>query len=348
MTESDWRPDVLGDDFDACALPIISHQHRAGETPADALGAHQPGRESGAYATLVRYRPGVLGREGEPRPLAVLYLHGFNDYFFQTHLAETIAATGAAFYAVDLRGFGRSLAAHIAVGGDPNLLPDVSEHARDLDAAVARIRAEGHREIVVLAHSMGGLIASRWAAARPGQIAGLILNSPWFDLNENALLRGPGTQLIGALGTVAPRVIVGGLHPYYARALHRSSGGEWDFKLDWKPIDGFPVRARWITSIRKAQAGLNAGIDTGVPTLVLSSDRTGSHVSDHPDLLSTDSVLNVEHIKAGAAKLGPRARYQAIPGGAHDLALSAGPARSQYFDAVVGWLREHFGPELDG
>jgi hypothetical protein len=34
-------------------------------------------------ATLVRRIP-----SGEPPRRAVLYLHGWNDYFFQTHLAD--------------------------------------------------------------------------------------------------------------------------------------------------------------------------------------------------------------------------------------------------------------------
>ena len=39
----------------------------------------------------------------------MLYLHGWNDYFFQTHLADAFAALGFDFYALDLRRYGRSL-----------------------------------------------------------------------------------------------------------------------------------------------------------------------------------------------------------------------------------------------
>jgi len=329
-----WAPDVLGPDFEQRRLAV----------PGSVPGV-------GEHATLVRDVGSLRDHDGQPRPVAVLYLHGFSDYFFQRHLAAALNAAGVAFYALDLRGFGRSLAEHLAAGGDANMVPDVALHAADLDAAVGAIRAAAHREVVVLAHSMGGLVASRWAAARhhaaletgePGPVAGLILNSPWFELNENALLRGPITKVVQALAPLGPRIVVGGLQPFYARALHASHGGEWDFDLEWKPIGGFPVRAQWFASIRRAQQQLHQGIDVGVPTLVLSSDRTGSNVTDHPELLSTDSVLSIEQIKAGSRCIGPDTQYQTITGGAHDLALSREPARTEYLQTVVDWLRNHF------
>ena len=40
---------------------------------------------------------------------AVLYVHGYIDYFFQEHLAEAFVAHGYRFYAVELRKYGRSL-----------------------------------------------------------------------------------------------------------------------------------------------------------------------------------------------------------------------------------------------
>lgn len=44
-----------------------------------------------------------------PSDRAVLYLHGYIDYFFQTHMAERFAGEEWNFYALDLRKYGRSL-----------------------------------------------------------------------------------------------------------------------------------------------------------------------------------------------------------------------------------------------
>jgi alpha-beta hydrolase superfamily lysophospholipase len=272
-------------------------------------------------------------------------VHGFSDYFFQAHVANAIAAAGYAFYAVDLRGFGRSLAAHVAAGGDPNLTPDLALHAQDLDVAAGAVRARGHEKLVVLGHSMGGLVSTLWAAGHPGRTDALVLNSPWFDLNENWVKRVPVTRALDAVGRVAPRLDIGGLHDHYGRALHASTGGEWDFDLAWKPLAGFPVRAGWFRTVRAAQRRLNSGgAVVRVPTLVLASDRTGSHTTAHADLLTTDSVLAVEHIRTGAAAIGTDVHLETVPGGAHDLALSPSPARERYLTAVTDWLAQRVPP----
>ena len=69
----------------------------------DAARAPGEPEEVEMVATLVRR----AGRRESAH--AVLYLHGWNDYFFQTHLADVLSAAGFAFYALDLRRYGRSL-----------------------------------------------------------------------------------------------------------------------------------------------------------------------------------------------------------------------------------------------
>ena len=65
---------------------------------------------------------------------------------------------------------------------------------------MALIEAQ-HDEVVLVGHSTGGLTASLWADARPGQLAALVLNSPWFDLGGPAAL---AAALRPVLGTRDP------------------------------------------------------------------------------------------------------------------------------------------------
>ena len=53
--------------------------------------------EGSVAATLVRFAAGRASSR------AVLYLHGYVDYFFQTHMARWFVARGWSFYALDLR-----------------------------------------------------------------------------------------------------------------------------------------------------------------------------------------------------------------------------------------------------
>ena len=59
-------------------------------------------------STIVRLRA------RRPSHRAYLYVHGFNDYFFQAEMGRQFADSGYNFYAVDLRRYGRSLESWLA------------------------------------------------------------------------------------------------------------------------------------------------------------------------------------------------------------------------------------------
>src|SRR5690606_6997040 len=103
-----WVPDILGPGWEQATLdlgsdaegPVVATvvRPRPDDGTGGAAGMH-PGNEGGGSG---------LPAAWSERP-AVLYLHGYNDYFFQTHLAEHLMVHGYAFYALDLRKHGRSL-----------------------------------------------------------------------------------------------------------------------------------------------------------------------------------------------------------------------------------------------
>ena len=68
---------------------------------------------------------------------AILYIHGFIDYFFQLELADWANRQGFNFYAIDLRKYGRSLLPH----QKPNFFRNYKEYYEEIDAAVDVIRS---------------------------------------------------------------------------------------------------------------------------------------------------------------------------------------------------------------
>ena len=58
----------------------------------------------------------------------------------------------------------------------------------------------------------------------------------------------------------------------------------------------------------------------------------------HDELVTTDSVLDVAHIRDRAPRLGSDVTVRTVAGGAHDLALSPRPARDAYLAAVLDWI----------
>jgi alpha-beta hydrolase superfamily lysophospholipase len=100
-------------------------------------------------------------------------VHGYGEHGGRyEHVAQRFAADGAVVYAPDHRGHGRS-------DGERALVTDIEQLVDDVAAVIAHARSE-HADlpVVVLGHSMGGIIAAR-LAQRPGHgLAGLILSSP--------------------------------------------------------------------------------------------------------------------------------------------------------------------------
>jgi alpha-beta hydrolase superfamily lysophospholipase len=321
----DVQPDVLGPGWTARTLPL------------------RPDHEGEVVATLVhRESDGIAPTRG-----AVLYLHGYVDYFFQRHLGDVWAEHGFDFYALDLRKYGRSLRPWQTA----NDVTDLRTYLEELNLAARLIReVDGHRTLVVMGHSTGGLLASLWAHAQRGRgvVDGLVLNSPWFDLNRSWYHRVVLTRIIDVVGGVAPRLVVGHVAVHYGQSLHTESGGPWEYDLAWKPHHGFPARAGFIRTVRRGHARLARGLDIDCPVLVCCAERSGPHDRWHPDLARTDSVLDVEQIVARAPGLGSDVTIVRVPDGVHDLALSGPDARARFFAEMLGWVDEHLPPAGPG
>ncbi|OQS14894.1 alpha/beta hydrolase [Nocardia donostiensis] len=323
-----WQPDILGAGYEQCTLPL----------------GPDPDGEGEAVATLVRHLPGSEPESG----CAVLYVHGFTDYFFQRHLAEHFAERGHRFYAMDLRKCGRSLRA----GQTPHYITDLALYDAELNEALRIVREETGREVLLVAHSTGGLILPLWLNRlnRDGGVAaagitGLVLNSPWFDLQGPPYYRTIGTTLIHALGKFRATVELPlGKSDAYGASLHNSVAGEWDYNLDWKPLHGFPVRFGWLRAIRRGHAQLHRGLDIGVPSLLLRSRLTKFARRYGPAVDVADAVLDVRQIQRWAGCLGDRTSIVPIDGARHDVFLSAAQPRAAAFremDTWLDWLTEY-------
>lgn len=307
-----WRPDaLLGDDFSALTL---------------------------GDATLVRYDGPIALSADRDRPrAAILHVHGFNDYFFQRHVALEFAAAGYTFYGVDLRAAGRSLR------GDqiPHFVTDLREQAYGLARAAQRIRAD-HPDLPLVphAHSTGGLTTPLWARAfRDGEgvEAGpdaLILDSPFLALPGGWLARdvaGPATEPIGRL---RPAAVLSKAPSGFTSLMSK----RWDFDHTLKRPEGLPIRLGWLRAVQKGQHRIRRGLGLSAPILVGTSSASSTGWQNNPLGEATDTVLDVEIIRERAGLLGAKVDQVEIDGGVHDLTLSNNEPRRRYFDAVFDWL----------
>jgi len=317
-----WAKDVLGPDYRALTLD---------------LGVDDEGP---VVATLVHYCPlAPAGPTPSPtRPArAVLYVHGWSDYFFQTELAEYWHGVGADFYALDLRKYGRSL----RPDQTPGYIEDLAEYNADLAAAMAVIRlAHGDDvRVVFMGHSTGGLIGTLWAQHNREEVSSLVLNSPWLEMQGSALLRNVSTPAINQIARFQPKTALPNIDPgYYARAIGAVGGGEWSYDTDWRPTPAFPVRAGWLRAIIAGHAEVAHGLSIGVPILTLAATHSLFGARWSEAMRSTDIVLDVDVIVRRAVQLGPVVTVVRIEGGVHDLTLSPPPVRARLYAEITRWI----------
>jgi alpha-beta hydrolase superfamily lysophospholipase len=272
---------------------------------------------------------------------AMLYLHGYNDYFFHTELAERVWAEGWEVYALDLRRYGRSL----QEGELACYIEEIEVYFEELAGALRRMRErDGHQRIWVNAHSTGGLVATRFAQEFPGVIDALVLNAPFFALPPFPL-QPLVERAVRLLHGVKPDLPVRQrLFPYYGWSLARSEGprspfrGEWSFKQDWKRVIGMHYPPAWLVATRRAQHEVQEAEPIAEPVLVLTSERSFRGLRWSEQHQQADVVLDVDRVVAVAQGLGPRVRVCRLEGALHDVWLSARPVRSLAYGVALPWV----------
>lgn len=312
----------------------------SGQYLPDRLGNHYlyrtikmaPDKEGEVVCTLIKRDTTFESRK------AILYLHGYNDYFFQKELGDSVALHGYHFYALDLRKYGRSLLPH----QDAFYCKDIKEYFADIDTALSIMRSEGNTDIYLMAHSTGGLITPLYLQERKeSTVKGLILNSPFLDMNMGWFMEKIGIPIVSFLGRFFPRWKVqgGGGISNYALSLLKEHQGEWSFDTELKKTLGHPKRAGWLRAIHQGHLRIRKGLTLTCPVLVLSSDRSSKETKEWKDeYLRSDIVLDVADIQKYGKKLGKQVSEQTIHNGIHDLLLSPHPARDEAYRAIFKWL----------
>ena len=328
----DWRTDILGEGYESRTIELIE----------DAEGP--------CVATLVRATPPTNAR------MTILYLHGRNDYFFQTEMADHLREAGAAFYALDMRKYGRSLRPHQTIG----YTDDLSVYDEEIGEAIEIIRSEREDEpIVLMGHSTGGLIATLWAHRHPGVLGGLILNSGWLEMQSMATWRGAMAPVIGRIAARSPMwEVPSGGTGHYGRSLAGRASSEldipeglsaqdpsvagWPIVQEWKRPESYPVPASWLEAIMAGHETIEKDVHLECP--VLSMVSTSAYVEEEwcERVFTSDTVLDPVVIAQRSLGLSDLVTIARFPG-KHDLVLSDAPVREAVYATMRGWLGAFIG-----
>ena len=330
-----WSPDVLGAGYSAQTLPLL------------------PDEEGPAVATLVKYTP---PKQLLPPRAQCLYIHGRNDYFFQTELAEHFAAQGVQFFALDLRKHGRSLRPWQTIGA----ATDMSIYDEEIGIAMDVLHREGSDlPLFLMGHSTGGLIATVWAYRHPGAASGLILNAGWLELQAMASWRPALQQVMNRIAQINPNaVVIANKHPdKYGPSLTLGWSGSglplpkrldgykddpavagWPIFPQWRHSPSYPVTAGWMRAIMEAQDIVAREVHLDCPVLSICSTGSASAEEWSPAIFSNDIVLDADIIVERSAHLADVVTIARLPG-KHDMTLSDPDVRAKMYQVLQAWLR---------
>ena len=354
-----WRQDILGTDYESRTIPLMDDD--AGPVVATLVHyrGHSPLTPSSSPAAPALSPTDAHSTRSGATPHAprfvLLYIHGRNDYFFQRELAEDIAGCGGAFYALDLRRYGRSLRPGQRMGFVSNL----SLYDEDIAEALDLIREDyPDLPLVLMGHSTGGLLATLWANRHPGALDGLILNSAWLEMQTMASMRSAVAPILERIASRNPMwAVPGGDGPdHYGRSLREGRNAldaplpdslaaypddpavkGWSYALEWKRPGSYPAYAAWLEAILDGHENVASSVHLDIP--VLSMMSTSSYFGEEftEAVFSSDVVLDREVILERSARLGPLVTMASFPG-KHDLLLSDPQVRAEVYDMMNRWI----------
>ena len=288
--------------------------------------------EGPVVAKLIRKKANL------PTKKAVLYIHGFLDYFFQTEMALEFNHHDYDFYALDLRKYGRALLPHQKAYN----VHDLREYDAEISQALDIIWREGHQSLILAGHSTGGLICTSYAArnSKHPLLKGLWLNSPFFDFNLSSKMSKFALSQLVKLAGVWPNLhIPSGLNPLYVPSLHQELEGEWQFNLKLKPQNYPFVRLSFLNAVYQVQQELQRGIRLNLPTLVMHSHQSSRSKKWSAEIQHSDIILNVKDIDRCTRHIQGDVQIIAIQHAMHDVILSKKPVRELAYQTLFTWLK---------
>ena len=139
------------------------------------------------------------GYQDAPSRGVVLIVHGLGEHAGRyDHVANSLCHWGFEVCAYDQRGHGEST-------GLPGVLPSSNALLDDLAEVLDDTRQQYPKlPLILLGHSLGGLVASRFVALGMGQVDALVLSSPAFDAGLGVFQK----LLLKVLPDIAPNLRV--------------------------------------------------------------------------------------------------------------------------------------------
>lgn len=247
----------------------------------------------------------------------VLIVHGLGEHAWRYDpLAQRLNEWGFAVRAYDQRGHGES-------GGEPGVLPQDDQLLFDLAEVVDDTRRHIAEPwacpLILLGHSMGGLVASTFVQRNMAPVDALVLSSPALDAGISPLMK----RVIRLLYRVAPNLTLS--NRLDARRISHSEAVVQAYQKDKLVHDRISAR-------------LATFIDSNGPRVVAAAPRW--HVPTLLMYAGADALVRPDGSRAfGAVAPREKVTVQAFEGLYHEIFNETDP--SPVYGCLRQWLDRH-------
>ncbi|KLV07373.1 lysophospholipase [Photobacterium aquae] len=316
----------------------FTQEHTFAQTmagPAAELWQH---RKEGMFCGADQRQIGWVALTGYNPDKAIIVVNGrIESYWKYQELFYDLVCQGYDVYALDHRGQGVS--DRLADDSELGHIEEFDDYVADLNTFIDSIVApKGYRQHFMLAHSMGGTIASLYLARHPGKIDSAVLSAPMHGIHLRQWMRPIASPLARVVEQLQRQPSYApGQVPYYPKPFAGNPLSQSKIRYQWfrdlyehKPelkIGG--PSSRWVwQGLAAAKRSIREAGQIQTPLLLLQASE---------DTI-IDNGAHAQFCQAMAAT-GGTCDLTVIEGARHELLFEADQYRRPALEAALA----HFG-----
>ena len=263
---------------------------------------------------------------------AIIWIPGFNDYFYNFYIGNKFVENGYDIYAISLNNY--------MTNQNENKFNcnSSSEIINSIDKLIEEIiNIKLYNNYYLYGHSMGGLIAVNYLeyGKYKNLFKKLILNSPFFDFNLDTITKFILNYIIYYLAYLFPRCELR-KKTYVPNYLSLNISKRFYINLNYKTDYLCQIYFSWIKSISTLQYNIfRSRINLKIPIFVLYCDKTTIFENDN---MVGDDTLNVEDIDYYSDNIGDNVKKIKVKNSIHDIFSSSIQVINYAFNKTLEWL----------
>ncbi len=245
----------------------------------------------------------------------LLIIHGVGEHSGRYgNIIDELKKSDISIYSFDLRGHGQS-------GGKKGHIMSISDYTEDIGIFIKLIRGEHEKlPLILLGHSMGGLIALKYALEHQENIKGLVLSSPFLRI----AVKVPGWKT--SLGRLLSGILPGLTMPSGLDPGDISSDSEVVNNYINDPLVHSLVSARWFTETTAAREEcIGRGGELKIPVLITHG--------------KADKIVDYRGTEEFYSNCDPKnCTLHLFEGLKHEAMNEAEPERKKVLKIISGWI----------